>query len=194
MAPIAYVPIAQNPSPYAWASVIVRSNTPLAAVTAAIGQRIERLNPSIGIEFVELKAEIRERLIQERMIAWLAGAFGALAMTLVAVGLYSIIAYLAASRRHEIGIRLALGSTRIRIIRLVLRENVWLMAAGIVAGVPLAMASMYAGRALLFGLTPTSVPTIVSAGCLLAFAGLLAAALPAWRAARVNPDEALRSE
>ena len=64
-----------------------------------IAQRVARLNPAIAIQFVELKTQIRERLIGERMIAWLAGAFGVLAMALVTVGLYGIIAYLAVSRR-----------------------------------------------------------------------------------------------
>jgi hypothetical protein len=110
MAPIAYVPLGQNPSPYAWAPVIVRFSA--TAVTSVIAQRVERLNPAIAIQFVDLSTQIRERLVRERMIAWLAGAFGILAMALVVVGLYGIVAYLAASRRNEIGIRLSLGSTR----------------------------------------------------------------------------------
>jgi putative ABC transport system permease protein len=194
MAPIAYVPLAQNPSPYAWAPVIVRSSTPLAGITSAIAQRVERLNPAIAIDFGELKTEIRERLIRERMIAWIGGAFGMLAMTLVAVGLYGIIAYLVVSRRHEIGIRLALGSTRAQIAGLVLRDNLWLMSAGLAIGLPLAVAAMRGARALLFGLTPTDVPTVVGAAALLAAAGVFAAALPAWRAARIRPDVALRCD
>src|SRR5262249_53888109 len=79
MAPIAYIPFAQNPSPYAWSPVIVRSDTPLSAVTPAIRQRVEHLNPSIVVDFIELKAQIRERLLRERLIAWLAGSFGVLA-------------------------------------------------------------------------------------------------------------------
>ncbi len=194
MAPIAYVPIAQNPSPYAWEPVIVRSQMPLAAVTPAIAQRVQRLNPAISVGFVELKTQIREHLIRERTIAWLAGAFGVLAMTLVAVGLYGIIAYLAASRRNEIGIRLALGSTPTQIVKLVLGDNLWLMGVGLVTGLPLALASMQSAKALLFGLPPTSVPTVVEAAGLLALAGVAAAALPACRAARISPDVALRSE
>ncbi len=194
MAPIAYVPIAQNPSPYAWAPVIVRSSTSSAGITSAIGQRVERLNPAIAIQFIELKTQIRERLIGERMIAWLAGAFGILAMALVAVGLYGIIAYLAASRRNEIGIRLSLGSTRMQIVGLVLRDNLWLLGTGLAIGLPLAVAAMRGAGALLFGLTPTDVPTVVGATCLLASAGALAAALPAWRAARIRPDVALRCD
>ncbi|PYR92029.1 MAG: hypothetical protein DMF84_14715 [Acidobacteria bacterium] len=194
MAPIAYVPIAQNPSPYAWAPVIVRSSTRLAGIASAIGQRVARLNPAIVIQFVELKTEIRERLIRERMIAWIAAAFGILAMTLVAVGLYGIIAYLAVSRRNEIGIRLALGSTRAQIAGLVLRDHLWLMTTGVAIGLPLAVAAMRGARALLFGLTPTDVPTVVGASCLLASTGVVAAALPAWHAARIRPDVALRCD
>ena len=193
MAPIAYIPIAQNPSPYAWASVIVRSSPPVG-VTGTIAQRVGRLNPAIAIEFAELKTEIRARLVGERMVAWLAGAFAVLAMVLVVVGLYGIIAYLASSRRNEIGIRLALGSTRAQIVRLVLRENVWVMAVGLTIGVPLAVAAMRGASALLFGLRPTDVPTLLGATCLLAAAGMIAAVLPAWRAARIRPNEALRGD
>jgi predicted permease len=193
-APIAYVPIAQISSPYAWASVIVRSNTQVAGITSTIAQRIARLNPAISIEVVEMKTRIRERLAGELMIAWLAGAFGILALTLVTVGLYGIIAYLAVSRRSEIGIRLALGSTRAQIVGLVLRDNLLLMGAGLATGLPLAVAAMRGARQLLFRLTPTDVPTMVGAAGLLVSAGVLAAALPAWRAARTRPDVALRCD
>jgi putative ABC transport system permease protein len=194
MAPIAYVPIAQNPSPYAWEPVIVRSSTSVAGVTSTIAQRVERLNPAIAIQFVELKTRIGERLVRERMIAWLAGAFGILAMALVAVGLYGIIAYLAVSRRNEIGIRLSLGSTRAQIVGLVLRDTLWLVGAGLAIGLPLAVGAMGGAAALLFGLTPTDVPTVVGATCLLASTGVLAGALPAWRAAGIRPDVALRCD
>jgi ABC-type antimicrobial peptide transport system permease subunit len=166
----------------------------LTGITSAIGQRIERLNPAITIQFVELKSQIRERLIRERMIAWVAGAFGIVAMTLVGVGLYGIIAYLSVSRRNEIGIRLALGSTRAQIAGLVVRENLWLMSTGLAIGLPLAVAVMRGARALLFGLTPTDVPTVMGAASLLAAVGAFAAALPAWRAARICPDVALRCD
>jgi predicted permease len=194
MPPIAYVPIGQIPSPYAWAPVVIRVSGPLGAVTPAIARRVERLDPGIAIGFVELKTLVRERLVRERMVAWLAGAFGFLAMTLVAVGLYGIVAYLAAARRNEIGIRLSLGSTRAQIAGLVLRDNLQLMGAGLALGIPLAMAGMRSAGSLLFGLTATDVPTIVEATSLLAIAGVLAAAVPAWRAAQTRPDAALRCD
>jgi predicted permease len=193
-APIAYVPIAQNPSPYAWAPVMVRVGTASPEMAGAIGRRIERLNPDIRVHFVDLRTRVREKLAGERMIAWLAGAFGILAMAIVAVGLYGIIAYLAVSRRHEIGIRLSLGSTRSQIATLVMRDNLWLMAAGLATGVPLAVAAMRSAGTLLFGLAATDIPTLAGATCLLAGAGLLAGAIPAWRAAHTRPDVALRDD
>ena len=194
MAPIAYVPIAQNPSPFAWAPVIVRSRTPGAAIAGPIAERVARLAPGIAMHFGELRTRVRERLLNERVVAWLAGVFALLAMALVIVGLYGIVAYLATSRRNEIGIRLALGSTRGQIVALVLRENLWMMAAGIIIGLPLALGAMRAARALLYGLSPADGGTVASATCLLVAAGVLAAAIPAWHAARVHLADALRPE
>ena len=119
----------------------MRVSGPLPAVTDAIGQRVKRLNPAIALQFTELKAQIGERLVAERTTAWLAGAFGVLALVMVTVGLYGIIAYLTVSRRHEIGIRLSLGSTRTRIVMLVLRDTLWLLATGLAIGLPLAVAA-----------------------------------------------------
>ena len=194
MQPIAFVPIAQTPSLQPWAPVIVRSSTPLPGVTAAIGQRVKKLNPAIAIQYTELKSQSRERLVAERTTAWLAGAFGVLAIVMVTVGLYGIIAYLAASRRHEIGIRLSLGSTRGQIVTLVLRESLWLLALGLLIGLPVAAAAMRGARALLFGLSPTDLTTMVGATAVLAVPAGLAGCVPAWRAARVDPHVALRCD
>ena len=127
MPPIAYVPMAQNPGLQPWAPVIVRSSTPWSRIDRRqSSQRVKRLNPALAVQFTELKSQIGDRLVAERTTAWLAGAFGVLAIVMVTVGLYGIIAYLAVSRRHEIGIRLSLGSTRAQIVMLVLRDSLWL--------------------------------------------------------------------
>src|SRR4029453_2100554 len=109
-------------------------------------------------------------------------------------GLYGIIAYLALSRRQEIGIRLSLGSPRAQIVMLVLRDSFWPLAAGLLIGLPLAAAAMRAASTVLFGLSPTDPPTMFGATALLAAAGALAGAVPAWRAARVDPGIALRCD
>jgi predicted permease len=194
MAPIAFIPMAQNPHPEIWAPVIARVDAPGSSIQSAIGQRVEQLNPAIAVQFLDLERQIRERLVGERLVAWLAGAFGVLAMALVTIGLYGIIAYLATSRRNEIGIRLSLGSTRTQIARLVLRDNVRLLAVGLAVGLPLTVAISRAAGALLFGLTATDIPTIAAAVGLLAAAATLAAAIPAWRAARTRPEVALRTD
>ena len=163
-------------------------------MTAPILQRAKALNPALVVQVIELKAQIRERLIAERTTAWLAGAFGVLAIIIVTIGLYGIIAYLTVGRRHEIGIRLSLGSTRAQIVMLVLRDSLWLLALGLLVGLPLAAATMRGASTFLFGLSPTDLTTmVVAAGVLAAVAGL-AGSIPAWRAARVSPDIALRCD
>jgi len=194
MPPIAFVPMAQNPGLVPWAPVIVRTGMPLAGITAAIGERVKKLDPAIAIQFTELKSQIRDRLVAERTTAWLAGAFGVLAIVMVTVGLYGIIAYLVVSRRHEIGIRLSLGSTRTQIVMLVLRDSLWLLALGLLIGLPLAAAAMRGASTLLFGLSPTDLTTMLGAAGLLAAAAGLAGSIPAWRAARVDPQAALRCD
>jgi len=193
MPPIAYIPIAQNPASYAWSPVIVRA-TPGAAVAGAITAAVHQLNPDIAMDYLELKTEVRHRLSGERMTAWLAGAFGGLAMLLVTIGLHGLIAYLAVSRLSEIGIRLSLGSTRTQIVRLVLRDSVWMVAIGVAAGVPLALLAMRAAETLLFGLSTTSVPTLAGAAVALAAVAVLAGSIPAWRASRLDPAAILRAD
>jgi putative ABC transport system permease protein len=194
MPPIAFVPIAQNPDLQPWAPVFVRASMPLPAITAPIVERVKKLNPALAVQFTELRSLIDERLVTERTMAWLAGAFGVLAITMVTVGLYGIIAYLAVSRRNEIGIRLSLGSTRTQIVMLVLRDSLWLWSLGLLIGLPLAAATMRTASTLLFGLSPADLATMLGAAALLATAAAVAAWLPAWRAARVSPDVALRCE
>jgi putative ABC transport system permease protein len=194
MPPIAFVPIAQDPDLQPWAPVIVRASLPFAGLTASIVDRVNGLNPSIAIQLTELGAQAREGLVAERTTAWLAGAFGVLAIVMVTVGLYGIVAYLAVSRRTEIGIRLSLGSTRAQIVMLVLRDSLRLLALGVLIGVPVAAEAMRGASALLFGLSPTDLTTMLGATALLAVVAGLAGSIPAWRAARVNPDIALRCE
>jgi predicted permease len=194
MPPIAYVPIAQSPSLQPWAPVFVRSETALAAVTGPIQQRIKALNRGLVVEVVELKGVIDARLIAERTTAWLAGAFGVVAVIIVIVGLYGTIAYQTTSRRHEIGIRLSLGSTRGQIVALVLGESLWLLGFGVLLGVPLAVVAMRGAGAFLYGLEATDPGTLSGAIALLAVAAGLAGSVPAWRAARVSPDVALRHD
>ena len=194
MPPIAYVPMAQDPNPPAYVHVIARSGGPAPALAAAIAQRFDQRDPGVGVQVAELGPRIRTLLATERAVAWLAGAFGVLAIVLIVVGLYGVIAYLAVSRRTEIGIRLALGSTRAQIVGLVLRDSFWLLALGALIGLPLAIAAMRGAGTLLFGVSATDVPTLSGATALLALAGALAGSIPAFRAALLPPMAAIRDE
>jgi len=194
MPPIAYAPIAQDPGLAPWGDVLVRAEAITPALTSAIVKRVHQLNPAILVEFIDPRFEIHERLVNDRVLAWLAGAFGVLAIVIVTVGLYGLVAYLTASRQNEIGIRLSLGATRTDIVVLVLREGLWLLGAGLVVGIPLTLAALRGIGALLFGLSATHVPTLGAAVALLALAAIAASLLPAWRAAMIHPDVALRCE
>jgi predicted permease len=193
MAPLAYVPLAQNPSPVLWSPMIVRVPS-RSNVTASIVQAAQRVRPEISVVFLDLPTQIRQQLAGDRIIAWLAGAFGILALQLVIIGLHGLIAYLAVSRTNEIGIRLSLGSTRRAIVGLVLGESALMIAVGVVIGVPLAAVTMRMAKVLLFGLSPIDFPTIAVAVIGLATVAALAGAIPAWRASRLDPNVVLRAE
>jgi ABC-type antimicrobial peptide transport system permease subunit len=110
-----------------------------------------------------------------------------LAAVLATIGLYGVISYMVVSRRSEIGIRLALGSTAPGIVLLMLRETVWLLSIGLAAGVVLSWAVMRTASLLLFGLSPHDVPTMLAAIVLLASTAGLAGYVPARRASTLDP-------
>src|SRR5437763_13651498 len=135
---------------------------------------------------------MQESLLRERLMATLSGGFVFLAVLLATLGLYGVIAYMVARRRNEIGVRIALGADRARVIRLVLREAILLLGIGLVAGVVLALWAGRAAATLLFGLQPHDVVSLVAASMLLATITLLASYVPARCAAALDPMAALR--
>jgi ABC-type antimicrobial peptide transport system permease subunit len=155
---------------------------------------VAEISPAIGIEFRSLSKQLEDSLQRERLMASLSGAFGLLAALLATLGLYGVISYMVARRRKEIGVRIALGADRGRVIRLVLGEAGLLLAVGLVIG---ALLAFWAGRAaatLLFGLQPHDPVTMIAAMALLAVVALASSYLPARRAAAVEPMVALRDE
>jgi predicted permease len=133
-------------------------------------------------------------LAKERMLALLSIAFAALAALLATIGLYGVLSFVVARRSREIGIRVALGATRGRVVAIVLREMAAVIVAGIFAGVAAGLACGRYVETVLYGVEPSDTGVYASSVALLLAAALLAAAYPAWRASRLNPTTALRQE
>ena len=191
--PMAYFDTEQDENPGTTTTLVIRMSGSPARFVNAARTTVASLNPSMGIEFKPLSAQLKDSLLRESLMATLSGGFGFLAASLAALGLYGVIAYMVARRANEIGVRIALGADRAGVIRLVLREAVLLLGAGMIAGV---IGAWWAGKeaaALLFGLQPRDISTLTGAMLLLAIIGLLAGYFPARRAGTLDPAAALRS-
>jgi predicted permease len=192
--PIAYLAIAQYSHPDTDAQILMRSSAPLLNLMSAVKGTASAVNPNMDISFVTFHKMIEEGLLRDRLMARLSGFFGLLAVVLAVVGLYGVISYMVARRRNEIAIRVALGARRESIVRLVMGEAGALLAVGLVIGAALALAGGKAAASMLFGLKPWDVTTFALALVLLAVVAAAASLLPATRAARSDPMEALRQE
>jgi len=177
-------------------TLAIRASGSLPQVAAAIEKELQ-LQPKLPDAPVEVRAlseQVNAAMVQERMMATLASGFGALALMLACLGLYGLLDYTVARRTKEMGIRMALGARPGRLIRMVVRGAVQLVVLGIALGLPAAWAASQWVKSMLFGLTPADPATIAGSALLLAIAALLAAYVPARRAANVDPMVALRWE
>jgi ABC-type antimicrobial peptide transport system permease subunit len=141
-----------------------------------------------------LNDQMDDSLLQERLVASLAGLFGILAVMLASVGLYGVMAYTVSRKTNEIGIRMALGSGRIQIAAMILREALLMVLAGIALGIPAAMATSHLIRSQLYGLGPHDPMTILFSVGMMTGVAVLACYTPATRAMRIDPMAALRYE
>ena len=160
----------------------------------AISAAVERAAPGATILVRSLDDEAEATIVRDRVIALLATVLGAMALLLAAIGLYGVIAYQVIRRQREIGIRIALGSTRLGIVRTVLSEAGFVCAVGLGAGTMVAVMATSALRALLFSVSPASVGLLLQAAALSIVVVTIAALVPARRAALVEPVETFRQE
>jgi putative ABC transport system permease protein len=176
--------------------LVMRSNG--ADPTVLIGfarAAITHLDADVPVHDIEVMRQlVNASVAQPRFRTFLFSVFGALALTLAAVGLYGVLSYAVAQRRHEIGIRMALGAQRGDVLSMVIREGAFLAGVGTVAGIGGALALTRFLRSLLFEVQPTDPATFVGVAILLTVVALAACWIPARRAMRVDPMVALRYE
>jgi predicted permease len=188
--PIAYTPLAQTPQPaFATPALILR----LAGKPPDLAQQFHAIHPAIRVEGeILIKEQIRNQLLQERILAMLSSFFGGLALLLASIGLYGTLSYVLTRRKTEIGIRLALGAQPHQVVNMVLRESTLVVILGLAIGVAAALGLSRFVRQFLFGLPANDPATMIVAAATLLLVALLAAFLPARRASRLDPMTTLR--
>jgi ABC-type antimicrobial peptide transport system permease subunit len=190
--PVMYLPFAPTAFPQ---SLYLQVRTDAPAAAERLRSMVRDIDPRVPVESVQTMAmQIDEALARERLLAFLSSMMGILAVTLAAIGLYGVLAFTVVRRTHEIGIRMAVGAERGRIVRLFLVESAWIVGAGVAAGIPLALVCGRLASSLLYGLAGQDLGTALGSTALLLVAAFAAAVIPAWRAARLDPLAALRHD
>jgi putative ABC transport system permease protein len=192
--PVLYAPVTQT-GEWPFLGLAVRIPDGAEALTRRVTSAVEAAAPGVRIRKIStMRGEIGDSMFSERLAASVATLFGGLALLLAAIGIYGVIAFNVARRTNEIGVRMALGATRVDVLGLVLRSSFVLLALAVVVGAPMAF---MAGRALqsqLYGVSAHDPVLLLLALGLLGAIALLATAIPARRATRIDPLVALRAD
>ena len=187
-------PIEKDQSMYAGALVIQTAH-PMAGFEKIVADTLASINPNLTIvKFQTFQQQIDDRFIEERLIARLTSLFGLLALLLAAIGLYGVTSYTVVRRTSEIGIRMALGAQRGRVIAMVMRGAMLQALAGLAIGAPVAMLCVRYVKSQLFDITSVDLTVMTGAIVTLGVAAAIAGMIPARRAASINPVQALRIE
>jgi putative ABC transport system permease protein len=190
---IFFTPSAQDTDPLSLIRrYVVRASIPPAQTMSAISAIVAAFDSTAALRYATLETQVMDALLQERLMARLSAIFGGVALLLAVVGLYGVVSYGVATRRAEIGVRVALGASRSRILSMILGDVGAIMIAGVVVGSGLALAAGQGVRSLLFGLDAGDMTTLAIAAGVLIACGFVSAAWPARRAAGIDPVKVLR--
>ena len=191
---LVYLAAAQETDVSPFLDLVLRSDLPPASLTPSITRVVREVAPGSTIAYEPIRTYVRDSLATERLMATLSGFFGILATLIATIGLYGVMSYMVTRRRVEIGIRMALGADARSVIRMVIGESTLLLVAGVTIGTGLAVLGARWAASLLYGLKPWDPLSLVVAAGGLAVVCLVAAWIPARRAARLAPTLALREE
>ena len=190
--PALYLPASQN---FRNLTLLIRTSSTSADAVSPIRGSLAALDPRAGVKIELMQERLAGALLPSKVASTILGGIGSLGLLLAAIGIYGVMAYIVGRRTAEIGIRLALGGTRQHVLLLVVKDAAWQLCTGVVAGSIIAVFVIQPLRQVLPAgmrvLDPLSFGTV---GILLTGVGLVAATIPAWKASRIDPTQALRIE
>jgi putative ABC transport system permease protein len=191
--PTLYMPLLQHPFHANEVHVVMRTTRAPASLVETVRRRMQSLSPETATKFTTLDAMVANSVATPRLRTTLAGLFAGVALLLAMAGMYGVMTYVAMERVPEFAVRMAFGASSRNVLALILGRAAQMAALGVVGGVALALSATRVIEAMLFGVTATDA--IVYAAVLLVAIPLivLAAAIPAWRATRLEPVTILRN-
>jgi predicted permease len=184
----------ETPVQPATMNLVLRTSLPPSSLLQNIERVMRKVDPTVPVARLrDMDAVFMESIRRPRLLAQLLGGFAGLALLLAAIGTYGVLSYMVAERRREIGIRIALGASRLRVLALVMRPGLVLTTVGVSIGLAGALALNSLIASLLFGVEPTDTSTIAAVVATIAVVATVACGLPAFRASRLDPNVVLRT-
>jgi predicted permease len=195
ISPFVFLPWSQGGVPGPLTSFALRAASGVPGeLVPAVKSALSAVNPDISINFQTLAAKVNDSIAREKLLATLSGVFGALALLLASIGLYGVMSHNVARRRNEIGIRMALGAHPSRVLRMVLGEAAVLIGIGAAVVLAAAIGTTRFVASFLYGMNANDPWTLTVAAAVLILVAAVSGFLPARRAARLDPMDALREE
>jgi ABC-type antimicrobial peptide transport system permease subunit len=189
-----YMPLAQHPYYANEVQVVLRTAVEPGSITGALRKLVRATNPEIAMKFQTMDAMVADSIAKPRLRLFLVGMFAGLALVLAMIGVYGVMSYVVTERTPELGLRVAMGAVPQDILTLVLGRAVQLAGGGLAIGALLSIAFGRLIESMLFGVAARDAETYAAVAVALLCMTLLAAAIPAWRASRVDAVTALRQE